>query len=113
MDPNGVLEPVMQYGFAGIASALLAALIWIVKMFIGSMKEHHDAVVALTKTTMMELHENTSVITSAFAKVHESHDKQAAVLDELHDKLLERPCILDREVALAIQKQRERDKSVG
>lgn len=98
MDPSPLLEPTLQYGFAGLSAGLLAALIWVVKLFLKAMEEHHQAVVALTKSTTAELHDSTSLIGAAFLKVHEAHAKQIEVLDLLHDKLLERPCILEREL---------------
>lgn len=98
MQPDALLEPAMQYGFAGLSASLLATLIWIVKMFVAAMREHHEAVVQLTEKTTAELHDNAALVGSAFIRVHEAHAKQIEVLECLHDKLLERPCILEREL---------------
>jgi uncharacterized protein (DUF305 family) len=78
---------------------LLAVVIWLVKMFIKAMADHHQAIVEVTRETTAEINRNTTAIASAFRDVHEAHRRQLAIMDDLHDRLLQRPCLLPKDRA--------------
>ncbi len=97
MEPtSSIMQPIAQFGFAGVSAVLLGILIWVVKLFIAAMQSHHTAVVELTKSTMSELHNNTVQFTHAFESANMARSQQLKVLEALHDRLVERPCLLPR-----------------
>ena len=97
MEPTGIMQPLMQFGFAGLSAVLLGVLIWLVKLFIGTITEHNSTLVDVTKDTTTEIEKNTAAIAASFEKVHEVHARQLNVLEKTHQELLKRPCILPKE----------------
>ena len=85
-----IAAPIIQYGFAGLCAVLLAILVWLVKTFAQVVKDLHNQSVELTQTTTSVVKENTEAI----REVKSVEDQQVAVLTQLKDKLLERPCLL-------------------
>ena len=72
------MNPIIQYGFAGLSVILLAFLAWLVKRLL----------TLLEKTTNI-IKENTNIIDS----LKEESGEVKGVVSELKDLLLSRPCI--------------------
>lgn len=78
MQPQGMLEPIFQYGFAGFAAVLLGILVWVVRALI------------------QVLRENTRVIeanTHALEKLHGGLDELRENVSDLDRQLRGRPCL--------------------
>jgi hypothetical protein len=86
MDP---LEPIIQYGFAGMCAVLLSILVWLAKAFLNAVREHSDKLVEVTKTATDVVRDNSEAI----REVKSVEDRQIAVIQKVHEELLKRPCL--------------------
>jgi len=90
MDP--LVQPIVQYGFAGLCGVLLVILVWLIREFLTTMREQNEATVALTKQTTDVVRDNSEAI----REVRAVEERQVEVLTKLHDELLKRPCLLPK-----------------
>ena len=72
------LNPVIQYGFAGLCVILLGILVWLVKQLLGVIDRNNEVIAT-----------NTLAIQAVDANTKEAKD----VTIELKDELYRRPCI--------------------
>ncbi|MCE5277183.1 MAG: hypothetical protein ABFD92_16770 [Planctomycetaceae bacterium] len=75
---DALLQPIVQYGFAGFCAVLLGIVFWLVKRLLAVL-EATNAVIARNSEAISDL----SSLTSDLLKLNRS----------LHDKLISRPCI--------------------
>jgi F0F1-type ATP synthase membrane subunit b/b' len=73
-----LLNPVIQYGFAGLCVILLGILVWLVKQLLGVIDRNNEVIAT-----------NTLAIQAVDANAKEAKD----VTIELKDELYRRPCI--------------------
>lgn len=84
MDTNatGILNPIVQYGFAGMCGVLLAILVWLIAKLMALLEKTNSIVEA-----------NTNAINALVGKV----DMNIQISVECKDRLLSRPCIAKKE----------------
>lgn len=82
MGQQGILEPVIQYGFAGLSVVLLAFVFWLTRTLIGVLQRTGEIIQA-----------NTAAIRS----LSEQTRDELKLLRELREALLKRPCLLKEE----------------
>lgn len=75
-------QPVIQYGFAGLSSILLAILFWMIRKL-----------VAILEQTAAVITHNTDTIKGLLDRQDQMNDD----IRNLHNKLISRPCIAKRE----------------
>jgi hypothetical protein len=73
-----ILNPVIQYGFAGFCAILLAIIVWLMKRLMDLLEQNNRV-----------LAENTGVIKSLYAQ----GDKTKEAVWEMREEFLRRPCI--------------------
>jgi len=73
-----VMQPVMQFGFAGLSAVLLVILVWLIRELLGVLKENNRVIAT-----------NTAAITAVDARAKDT----LGVTIELKDELYRRPCI--------------------
>lgn len=78
MDPSPVLNPIIQFGFAGMCAILLVMLAWLIKRLLD-----------LQTTTNAVVAENTTAIQTLIAQSAREENS----LEALNRKLLSRPCL--------------------
>lgn len=76
------LEPVVQYGFAGLSVGLLAFIAWLVKRLM-----------SLLESTTTVIQANTNVIQC----LRDDSDEIRDIVVSLNNKLLARPCIAKKD----------------
>ena len=72
------MSPLIQYGFAGFSLILLGVLIWLIRELLLVLKENNRVIA-----------ENTQAIKS----VDKNTTNTFAIMVEIKDELLKRPCI--------------------
>ena len=77
-----MIQPVIQYGFLGFSGVLLGVVIWLIKKLLGVL-EANSRIIAANTEAIRDL----SQMTRDLLKVNRS----------LHDKIISRPCIAERE----------------
>jgi len=75
---TAIMNPIIQYGFAGLCVVLLAILVWLVRELLSVMRENNAVISA-----------NNQAIVAVQATAKATFD----VSIECKDKLVERPCI--------------------
>jgi len=73
-----IMSPLIQYGFAGFSLILLGVLIWLIRELLSVLKENNRVIA-----------ENTQAIKS----VDKNTTNTFAIMVEIKDELLKRPCI--------------------
>lgn len=76
-----LLQPYIQWGFAGFAFGLTGVIVWLVTKLL-----------AILKDTNTVIANNTIII----GKVSDKVDTTVELLQDVRDKLLSRPCIAHR-----------------
>ncbi len=90
------LKPLAELGFAGAFFAVLALVMWIIKQFVGVMKDHTTSQTELTTA----LGSNTAATTQLSTEVKELRvegKEGRELMRSVHDKLLQRPCMISDE----------------
>ena len=77
-----LLQPVIQYGFLGFSVVLLGVVIWLIKRLLAVLEATNRIIAANTEA----INDLTALTTDLLA-----------LNRSVHDKLLARPCIADRE----------------
>ena len=77
-----MIQPVIQYGFLGFSAVLLGVVIWLIKKLLGVLEANNQIITANTEAIRDLTH-----MTSDLLKIDRS----------LHDKVISRPCIAERE----------------
>jgi hypothetical protein len=78
MQPELLVEPMVQYGFAGLSVLLLGLLAWMVQKL-----------VALLEANTRVISENTNAIAVQNAQQREA----MRLFSDIRDRLLRRPCL--------------------
>ena len=78
-----VTQPIIQYGFLGFSAVLLALVIWLIQKLLQAL-EASSAIIAANTEAIRSL----TAETSDLLKLNRS----------VHDKLLSRPCIAQKEL---------------
>jgi cell division protein FtsB len=79
---NLVLEPIIQYGFLGFSAVLLGVVIWLIQKLLALLAASNRVITANTEAIR-----NLTAQTCDLLRLTRS----------LHDKLLARPCIAEKE----------------
>ena len=82
MDVVLLFSPFVQLGFAGVCLFLLGIIVWLIKNLIALLTKNNDIIA-----------KNTAAIHS----MSEATVKGYELIRQLHDKLLQRPCIAERD----------------
>lgn len=83
-----IVEPFIQWGFAGFAFLLLAVVVWLIKQVLHVLAEN---------TRAMVRHAEISVeVKGAMRGVTESMDRHNEVVADLRTELIKRPCLQDK-----------------
>ena len=77
-----MIQPVIQYGFLGFSAVLLGVVIWLIKKLLGVLEANNRIIAANTEAIR-----DLSTMTRDLLKINRS----------LHDKVISRPCIAERE----------------
>ncbi len=83
-----IFSPLMQFGFAGIVIILLAIVVWLIKQLL-----------AVIKTNNLVIDRNSQALTDnthGIGKVEGVVTDEVKLLREVNDKLLARPCLLEK-----------------
>lgn len=78
MESELILQPMIQYGFAGMSAILLGIVVWLIKRLLGILTQTIE-VISQNTNTIKEL---TKII-----------GDEVKLLRITHDKLLTRPCL--------------------
>jgi hypothetical protein len=81
MDTHFVTEALVQYGFAGLAAVLLFLLYWLIKRIFDVLAECAEVIA-----------NNTSALAALEGRI----DDEARLHRDIRDRLLGRPCLMDR-----------------
>jgi p-aminobenzoyl-glutamate transporter AbgT len=73
-----IMNPIMQYGFAGLSVVLLIILVWLIRELLKILKDNNDVI-----------EKNTAAIRA----VDEHSKSTLSVAIECKDELFKRPCI--------------------
>lgn len=65
-DTKGILQPIMQYGFAGMCAVLLGIVVWMVDRS----DQRFDKVLEMQKATNAVIERNTAAIANLADAVH-------------------------------------------
>jgi len=84
-----LMEPVVQYGLAGVVAAQFALLFWLLKKLIKLLEDNQTLVAAQIKKNHELIADQTEATTNLNATIAEL--PKAVYL--LKDKLISRPCI--------------------
>ena len=82
MNTDWVLAPLTQYGFLGLSAILLALVFWLIRKLL-MVLEASNAIIAANTKAISDL----TNMTADLLKLNRS----------LHDKVISRPCIAQRE----------------
>ena len=77
-----VTQPIIQYGFLGFSAVLLGVVIWLIQKLLGLLAANNRVITA-----------NTEAIRSLTSQTCDL----LKLTRSLHDKLLARPCIAEKE----------------
>ncbi len=83
MNSDWIAQPVIQYGFLGFSAVLLGVIIWLIRKLLSVLEANNQIITANTDAILDLTH-----MTSDLLKLDRS----------LHDKLISRPCIAEREM---------------
>lgn len=78
---TSLFSPLIQLGFAGFSVLLLGFIIWLTKQLIALLKSTGEIIAANTQAT---------------GKLNDTASKSEELMQDLHDKLLSRPCMKDK-----------------
>lgn len=78
METNGILTPIMQYGFAGLSAVLLVILVWLVRELLKILKETNNVIATNTQ---------------AIKDVDDNSKSALRIGIEVKEELYKRPCI--------------------
>ncbi len=78
---ENILSPIIQFGFAGFCGVLLVILVWLTKRLLGLLVTNNEVITA-----------NTHAIQS----VDERTADEVRLLRDVNDKLLSRPCLIEK-----------------
>ena len=82
MTPDWMVEPIVRYGFMGFSAVLLGLVIWLISRLLSVLDANTRVIEANTEAIR-----NLTGMTSDLLKLNRS----------LHDKVISRPCIAERE----------------
>lgn len=77
MDPatSAIMQPIFQYGFAGLSAVLLGILVWMIRRLL-TLLESNGAIIA----------NNTNALENLTERMH--------TMDDVRDRMLKRPCMM-------------------
>ena len=73
-----ILNPIIQYGFAGMCAVLLAILVWLINKLLGILDKNNQIIAA-----------NTEAIKIASGQANDTY----AMLTDLRDRILQLECV--------------------
>lgn len=83
VDPvSGLLEPMMQYGFAGMSAVLISIIVWLIGKLLKLLQQTNAIIAANTE---------------AIRGVDERTRDELKLMRDLREKILARPCIAKEE----------------
>ena len=82
MTTDWMVEPIVRYGFMGFSAVLLGLVIWLISRLLAVLDANTRVIEANTEAIR-----NLTGMTSDLLKLNRS----------LHDKVISRPCIAERE----------------
>lgn len=77
-----LMDPILQYGFAGMCAVLLVILVWLIRSLIRLLEKTGQII---------------SANTQAICQVDQHSIDALKILRDTHDKLIARPCIAKKE----------------
>lgn len=80
---ESLLQPIVQYGFAGMCAILLGILIWMIRRVLDAFKSNGEIITA-----------NTNAINT----LNNNMTEQRAEIGGLKEELYRRPCMVDSNV---------------
>ena len=83
MDWSPLFAPSIQLGFAGFACVLTGIIVWLVRRLIDVITQNNTVI---------------SGNTEAIHRLKDVTDDQKALMQEIRDELLKRPCLLPQKV---------------
>ena len=87
-------------GLGGIAIALVSLVGWLLKLWVYERKENNELQSENTERLIRVMDKSNEVIggnTKALEAVCKQSDTAAAKIDDIRDRLLKRPCMVDNE----------------
>jgi F0F1-type ATP synthase membrane subunit b/b' len=78
-NPDMLMEPTLQWGFAGFCLLLLGVVVWLIKQLLRALDKNQDVI-----------NKNTQAVQEVTNLSRENRELQI----EVKDKLLSRPCLL-------------------
>ena len=93
MNTDMIFEPIIQYGFLGMCSVLLAIIIWLIRELLKVIRENNLVIDRNTRIHAQSI-ENFEELGKDLRRGNEETRK---AVWSLHDKLISRPCIARRE----------------
>jgi hypothetical protein len=79
---NFLMDPIMQYGFAGMCAVLLMILVWLIRNLIKLLEKTNQII---------------SANTQAICQVDQHSLEALKILRDTHDKIIARPCVARKE----------------
>jgi hypothetical protein len=79
---NLLLDPIMQYGFAGMCAVLLMILVWLIRNLIKLLEKTNQII---------------SANTQAICQVDQHSLEALKLMRDTHDKIIARPCVARKE----------------
>jgi hypothetical protein len=79
---NFLMDPILQYGFAGMCAVLLMILVWLIRNLIKLLEKTNQII---------------SANTQAICQVDQHSLEALKILRNTHDKIIARPCIAKKE----------------
>jgi hypothetical protein len=79
---DALMNPIIQYGFAGMSAVLIAIIVWLMNRLMKLLEETNQVII-----------NNTNTIRDVGNRTGE----ELELLRDVHDKLISRPCIAAKE----------------
>lgn len=87
METTSIMAPLMQFGFAGFAAALLAILVWLMRQGIKAFKRNTEVIGQFNSLVGTIIAQNDSLMKQN-NEIMQQNTKAFAILTELHQKFL-------------------------
>jgi len=94
-----LLSPELQYGAFAICALLIVVLVWYIRYSTSMLNRQFRSLQQLQSETNNVLRGTQDTIlknTVVAEKLVERHDRDAPIMADIRDRLMERPCLRDR-----------------
>ena len=89
---NMIMNPIIQYAFAGFCGVLMGIIVWLIKQLLAVIEKNNSIIAQLTHA----LAENTSAVRSVQEQTRAEHKEFEKATYSLRDAINKRRCLADK-----------------